>query len=190
MTDLVILNDAARSAAESKDREILVLRVGNPDDELLVSVKEALVREVGFATSIDTSALDPAFAHHPERNQHHSTLLLHRIVERPAYGIILGVTEVDLYIPILTFVFGEAETKGRGAIVSYHRLHDEFYGLAANPGLLHERLIKEAIHEVGHVLGLVHCHDYRCVMAASHAVERIDTKSESFCDVCRALIQP
>lgn len=167
---------------------IRIVRVGNPDDELLGLMKESIGKELGIAASIATPALDPAFALHPERRQHHSTLLLQRVVGC-AEPILIGVTDVDLYVPILTFVFGEAEMNGRGCIVSYHRLADDFYGLPPNRGLLRERLIKEAIHELGHVFGLVHCLDYRCVMASSHAVEKIDLKDRRFCDACRAIVE-
>ena len=158
-----------------------IVRVGSPDESLLKLVSRSL------SASVSSSLADLSFARHPERNQYHSTAILERIVRDGR--TVLGITEVDLYIPILTFVFGEAEMNGRGAIISYHRLADEFYGLPANRALLEERLIKEAVHELGHVWGLVHCHeDYRCVMAASHAVEKIDVKGREFCDHCRALV--
>jgi archaemetzincin len=94
------------------------------------------------------------------------------------------VTDVDLYIPVLTFVFGEAQLGGRCALVSLHRLHEEFYGLPPSPELLRHRLVKESVHELGHVLGLRHCPDWRCVMASTHDVERIDLKGEEYCPSC------
>ena len=97
---------------------------------------------------------------------------------------VLAVTGLDLFIPILTFVFGEARLNGRCAIVSSCRLDNKFYGLPNNPGLLQERLLKEAIHELGHTYGLFHCHDPKCVMKSSTYVEEIDSKSSRFCDKC------
>jgi archaemetzincin len=97
---------------------------------------------------------------------------------------VLGVTEHDLYIPILTFVFGEAQLEARGALVSLHRLRQEFYGLPADSQLLAQRLLKESIHELGHTLGLRHCADYQCAMSPAHAVERIDVKLAEFCAAC------
>jgi archaemetzincin len=96
----------------------------------------------------------------------------------------LGVAEVDLYIPILTFVFGEAQMGGPCALISAHRLRQEFYGLPADPDTLYQRLLKEAVHEVGHTLELTHCEDYQCAMAPSHAVEWIDLKESSLCSSC------
>jgi archaemetzincin len=100
----------------------------------------------------------------------------------------LGVTDLDLYIPVLTFVFGEAQLAGGRAVVSTLRLRQEFYGLPADPELLGERLLKEALHELGHTYGLRHCPDYTCVMSSSNGVERIDLKSAEFCPTCAQLM--
>ena len=102
----------------------------------------------------------------------------------------LGVCAVDLYIPILTFVFGEAQMGGPCAVVSAHRLRQEFYGLPPDPELFRQRVIKEAVHELGHTLNLTHCEDYRCAMAPSHAVEWIDLKESALCTPCRAATAP
>ena len=99
---------------------------------------------------------------------------------------VLGVTAVDLYIPILTFVFGEAQMGGPCAVVSYHRLRQQFYGLPDDYDVLADRLVKEAVHEVGHTFDLTHCRDYSCVMAPSHAVEWIDLKDAVLCPDCEA----
>ena len=81
--------------------------------------------------------------------------------------------------------FGEAQLDGNCAVVSMARLGDEFYGLPAREDLMRERLVKEAGHELGHTFGLRHCADWRCVMASSHAVERLDVKGAAFCPRCR-----
>lgn len=78
-------------------------------------------------------------------------------------------------------MFGEAQLEGTAAIVSSHRLDETLYGLPKNQELLEERLLKEAIHDLGHTFGLVHCHDYSCVMHSSASVEEIDIKGASFC---------
>jgi archaemetzincin len=101
---------------------------------------------------------------------------------------ILGVLGEDLFIPILTYVFGEAQLGGRVAVVSYHRLQSERYGLAPDRGLLHERLLKESLHELGHLGGLIHCSDLECVMHISTYVEDIDMKPAAFCSSCRAML--
>ena len=166
-----------------------LVTIGNPRRALLDAVRPALARE--FRTDCHHEALhiDPRAAYHSERDQYHSTELLQTLVHANGSGsIFLGITEVDLFIPILTFVFGEAQLGGSVAVISYHRLQQEFYGLPFDDRLLHERIVKEAIHEVGHVAGLTHCHDYDCVMAASHAVEWLDLKGATLCNDCRAML--
>jgi len=100
----------------------------------------------------------------------------------------LAVIDLDLFIPILTFVFGEAQLDGPMAIVSTFRLHPEFYGLPKNDSLVLQRLEKESIHELGHTFGLRHCPDYQCVMTASTDVEEIDLKGVEFCPDCQVAL--
>ncbi|MFZ0931639.1 MAG: archaemetzincin family Zn-dependent metalloprotease [Syntrophobacteraceae bacterium] len=122
------------------------------------------------------------------RNQYSSSAIIERLEQNlpTAVSKVLAVTGLDLYIPILTFVFGEARLNGRCAVVSSYRLDTKFYGLPDNPSLLQERLLKEAIHELGHTYGLYHCHNQECVMRSSTYVEEIDFKSSRFCEKCWA----
>jgi archaemetzincin len=98
---------------------------------------------------------------------------------------VLGVTDVDLFVPVLRFVFGEAQLAGVAALVSVHRLRQEFYGELPDADLAAERLLKEALHELGHTFGLKHCGDWDCVMSASHSIERVDVRSAWYCPNCR-----
>lgn len=164
---------------------IRLLAVGDVERRLMDAVRDSLAREFGIRCSVDTTIIDPSFAYYPQRNQYHSTQLVEKLQQLNSDQRLLGVTSVDLFIPILTFVFGEAQLGGQCAVVSYHRLDQSFYGLPADTSLLLDRLVKEAVHEVGHTFGLTHCEDYECVMAASHSVEWLDVKGESLCPVCR-----
>jgi len=151
---------------------------------------KAISAEFHVRCEVVPTALDPAPSFHSGRQQYHSTDLLARMQKHltSSYWRVLGVTPLDLYIPILTFVFGEAQLEGGCALVSTYRLRQEFYGLPADPDLLLQRLVKEAVHELGHTLGLTHCEDYECVMAPSHAVEWIDLKSNHACRECNQAI--
>ncbi len=163
-----------------------LLPVGEIDVRELEALGPAVARQFHVAWDILQPGLDPQFAYHAERRQYHSTELLaamHRFLGPQSWRL-LGVTSHDLYIPILTFVFGEAQMKGPAALVSTHRLRQEFYGLPEDPDLERQRLVKEAVHELGHTLDLRHCEDYRCAMAASHAVEWIDLKDDGMCASC------
>lgn len=136
--------------------------------------------------------VDPQFAFDTFRNQYNSTNILAELLKRFSHhpGKVIGVTRHDLFVPVLTYVFGEAQLDGQAAIVSAHRLHESFYGMTPVPDLEHQRLLKEVIHELGHTFGLFHCHTMDCVMRSSTAVEEIDVKSERMCDECRMKIEP
>jgi len=98
----------------------------------------------------------------------------------------IAVVGVDLFIPVLTFVFGEAQLNGIAAVVSYLRLENPFYGMPRNESLTWKRLQKEIIHELGHTFGLYHCHQFECVMRSSTYVEEIDIKRQDLCVECKA----
>jgi archaemetzincin len=166
-------------------KPIRLLAFGEVERHLLDVARGALTREFRTRCDIDTRPLDPSAAFHSERNQYHSTHLVEQLVRHGNNERILGIAAFDLFIPILTFVFGEAQLGGSCAVVSYHRLHQSFYGLPPDEDLLQERLAKEAIHEMGHTFGLTHCEDYECVMAASHSVEWLDVKGSALCWDCR-----
>jgi len=169
-------------------KRLQLLPVGKVDAPLLEWLGQALCEKFHVQTEILSPVLDPAFALHAERLQYHSSEILanmQRYVDGSTWRL-LAITQLDLYIPILTFVFGEAQLGGASAIVSYHRLRQEFYGLPKDLDLLANRLLVEAVHELGHTLKLTHCHDYQCAMAPSHAVEWIDIKDSGFCDDCLA----
>lgn len=129
----------------------------------------------------------PEHAYNPARKQHHSSIVLEKMMEdAPPDARLLGVADVDLYVPGLNFVFGEA--CGNAAIISVFRLREEFYGRKENPQLFIDRIVKEAVHELGHISGLRHCPDVRCVMHFSNCLEDTDMKSAAFCHRCAGLL--
>ena len=128
----------------------------------------------------------PEGAYDAKRQQYQSVeimKLLARSAPRDASRV-LGVTDVDLAIPMLSFLFGQAQFDGPVAIVSLCRLHQEFYGLPAQEKLLRERTVKETLHELGHTFGLVHCSDPNCAMSLATHIELVDSKSEKYCARC------
>jgi archaemetzincin len=171
-------------------KSLQLLPIGTPNLQLLEWLAQALYEKFRVPAEVLRFPLDASFAVHAERQQYHSSEIIasmQRHVNHSTWRL-LGVTQLDLYIPILTFVFGEAQLGGSSAIVSYHRLQQEFYGLPQDMDLLANRLLVESVHELGHTLRLTHCHDYRCAMAASHAVEWIDIKDSGFCEDCLARV--
>jgi len=156
---------------------------------------DALIAGIGdvFPNPIRTlkAPIDLAPCFVPNRQQHHATLVLAALLrQRPdATSKILGVVPVDLFIPVLTFVFGQAQLDGPGAVMSTYRLRTEFYGMPGDEGLLVERAIKECVHELGHTFGLVHCEYYDCVMHTSSTVDEVDIKGAAFCGHCASELE-
>ena len=156
-------------------------------DALLSGVADAFPNPITpVAVPLD---LAPCFE--PSRDQHHATLVLAALLRHRTdpESKILGLVGVDLFVPVLTFVFGQAQLDGPGAVVSTHRLRSEFYGLPADEGLLVERAIKECVHELGHAFGLRHCDAYACVMHSSSTVDDVDVKGADFCARCGSVLR-
>jgi archaemetzincin len=168
-----------------------LLRIGATDISLLEWLCESIPKILPVNCEILPFDLDPALAYHPERQQFHSSELLQRMQQlvRPKDWRFIGIADVDLYIPILKYVFGEAQIGGPCSVVSTFRLRQEFYGLQSDNHVLRQRLLKECVHELGHTLELRHCQEYDCVMASSHAVEWIDLRRSEFCRHCNAQVQ-
>ena len=170
---------------------ISLVPVGKVARSQMEILAEGLAPALQASCTVCADRLDIDFAYDPLRGQYHSTAILKRLRNMPVTesSRLLGVAEVDLFVPIFTFVFGEAQlgpAHGSAAVVSLYRLRQEFYGLPADVPLQTDRLLKESLHEIGHTLGLRHCRDYRCVMSSSPAVENIDLKSAQFCPACAA----
>lgn len=126
-----------------------------------------------------------------DRKQYFSTQIIAEAIKlTDRYnGKILLLTDVDIFVPALTFIFGEAQLNGKHAILSVCRLHEEFYSGISNENLLLERTIKEALHELGHCYGLRHCIDWDCVMHSSPGIEEVDIKGSTFCKNCITKIE-
>lgn len=171
--------------------KIELLPLGSDAAQLTAGLKSGLERRLRAKCVLAPSTPEPAYAFDAVRQQYHSSEILRTLASEPrSYDRVLAVCTGDLFIAILTFVFGEAELGGRCAVVSTRRLQQEFYGLPPDPKLTAERLLKEAVHELGHTLHLTHCEHYECAMAPSHGVEWIDLKTDLFCEICiRRMVQ-
>ena len=113
---------------------------------------------------------------------------LERLAAAPARRMVVGVTGRDLAIPVFTFVFGLARVGGHAAVVSLARLRPEYYGRPADPALTMRRAVGEVLHELGHVAGLAHCMDHRCLMHFSTSVEAVDLRGLAYCGDCAASV--
>jgi len=131
----------------------------------------------------------PSHAYDPARNQYISEAVLEeaaRLKLSTRVDAVLIVANIDAYSPGLNFVFGQAVMGAGVAVVYTRRLRPEFYGLGPDPALYRQRLLKEALHELGHAFGLGHCTSSVCVMRFSNTIVEVDAKSTRYCRKCAA----
>jgi archaemetzincin len=144
-----------------------------------------------FGLPIEQSHLLEAvsFAFDPNRRQYHSTPILDRLARlAPQHAVkVLGIVDVDLFIPILTHVYGEAQLGGKASIVSTFRLNEGRLALSMQEKF-RQRLFKEAIHELGHTFNLRHCPDHTCIMHYCRSEADVDRKSDQLCRYCRIML--
>jgi archaemetzincin len=159
--------------------------VASADEALLQRLHAETERVFDVSARVWHGHERPVHSFDARRQQHSSTHILKWLLEtRPRHGAkIVGITDVDLFIPILTFVYGEAQLGGTAAVVSTARLapDDGFFG---DRELLRARAVKETIHELGHTFGLVHCAQPECVMSRSVNIAQVDAKNGGLCRDC------
>jgi archaemetzincin len=165
---------------------VLLTPIAFVDDQALIQLAKPIKQQFQYDLRIVDIHLELDDCYNAERTQYSANDVLEKLIgaHPDNDSKIVGVTDLDLYIPVLTFIFGQAYLNGRAAIVSAHRLRNEYYGLDPNTDLFWKRLEKLIIHELGHSFGLIHCSNLDCVMISSTYVEEIDQKSINLCDDC------
>ena len=167
-------------------QDIVLIPIGTMKYDVAGFLSLSLPEIIHAQCHVLEEVIDLAPYYSRDRKQYHSTEILRRLLPFTESNMhhVLGIMDKDIYIPILTFVFGEAQLEGRCALMSGHRLHQEFYGLPDDETLYLNRCEKEAVHELGHTLGLKHCQNFECVMRYANSVEDIDMKRNVFCPKC------
>ncbi|KAF0238347.1 MAG: peptidase [Prolixibacteraceae bacterium] len=170
-----------------KPESIVIISFGYFEDKFQFNFCAEVEQEFGTPVFPREGHLDLSEFFDPARKQYDANKLLKEIDARFATDNqkTLAVCNVDLFIPILTFIFGQAFLNGRCGIASSYRLRNERYGLKPDDKILSDRLRKEIIHELGHTFGLYHCTNPICVMRSSTYAEDIDQKGWRFCAKCR-----
>jgi archaemetzincin len=178
-----------RGNTQAKNRVKITLKLlGNIADEITEKLKGSVGVIFHCPVEIEVNFSDLAQAYDPERKQYFSSKLLASLGKPKGEERIVGIADVDLYVPRLNFVFGEADIVSGTAIVSLYRLRQEYYGLAPDEALFLERATKEIVHELGHTFGLKHCSNNKCVMHFSNSLADTDLKEAYFCPECRPKI--
>lgn len=172
-------------------KAIYLVPLGSIDDDVMETLAMCLWHVYGFEVKRSPALPEPAYAYDNKTAQYGSTAILKELLRNvPKDAVrVLGITTHDLFIPMLSFVFGHAQVNGPAAVISLARLHQSFYRLPENRDLFVHRVMKEAVHELGHTFGLVHCSDQRCAMSLSNAIQQVDRKTEELCADCAVLFQ-
>jgi archaemetzincin len=168
-------------------QKITLITFGHFEEGLPDKIAGAVKQEFLLPVNIREGRLDLSEFYDPGRRQYNGTKLLKTVDSMYAtdFSKTIGLFSVDLYIPILTYIFGQAYLNGRSGIASLYRLSNERYGMDLDEKIILERFRKEVIHELGHTFGLIHCHVPTCVMRSSTYVEDIDQKSMNICPRCK-----
>ncbi len=174
----------------AKEYNIVISPIEGGDAVLFKLIRKTIERIFGYPTRILPILDDVKFSLDPAREQYYSTMILEKLENASPADVlkIVAITHVDLFIPILTYVFGEAQLGGRACIVSTHRLKDGVSSIAQSD-TYYLRVVKEAIHELGHTFGLRHCPDHSCIMHYCRAIADVDRKSDQFCRYCTVMLE-
>ena len=168
-------------------QKITLISFGYFENYLLDKIADEVSHEFRTRVKVKEGYLDLSDFHDFARRQYNGNDLLKKVDDEFSSDSLktLGIFSIDLFIPILTYIFGQAYLNGRTGVASLYRFSNERYGMKKDDEILFDRLEKEIIHELGHMYGLIHCHVPSCVMRSSTYVEDIDQKSSHLCSPCR-----
>ena len=172
------------------EHSILISPIGELDTKLIQEIAGEIKRVFGFSTAIESILQDRSFALDQNRNQYHSTMILKQLAANtpPTAVRLIAIAQVDLFIPILTHVYGEAQLGGTACLVSTYRLNEGRSGMNISPKYI-DRIVKEAIHEMGHTFNLRHCPDDICIMHYCRNEQDVDRKSDQLCRYCKIMLE-
>lgn len=170
---------------------ITLVPIGKFDAVVIERIRPALEEIYRRPTAVSPPLPVPKYAYNPTRAQYHSAAILKRVEQmyRSSWDSAIGFTGVDLFVPEVPFIFGEADRSTRSAVISTARLGAEVGPVESRRELLGKRLVSEAIHQVGLIRGLAHCPNNRCVMFYSATTQEIDKRGTTMCANCRKRLQ-
>ena len=167
--------------------KIYIIPVGEVEKETLLKLSWVLREKFEAVFEMGEPLPLSKDAYRAERGQYFATPILEELKQNIPKDAekVLGVLDVDIFVPALNFIFGQADLRGKVALISLTRLREEFYGNSENEKLFFDRIVKEAVHELGHTFGLKHCDNPKCVMHFSNSLLDTDIKETDFCEECR-----
>ncbi|MCA9549452.1 MAG: archaemetzincin family Zn-dependent metalloprotease [Myxococcales bacterium] len=166
---------------------VMIIPVGKIEDSILERIRPHLEEVYRRPTTLHKPLPVPKYAYNPTRGQYHSAAILKRVeaLYDDAWDCAIGITDVDLFVPEVPFIFGEADRSTRSAIISLTRLRPEAGPTDNRSEHLLKRLISESIHQLGLIRGLAHCPNNRCVMFYAATNQEIDKRGATMCANCR-----
>lgn len=175
----------------SKKKSVGVIPVGDVPENTLQVIAEYITGRFKLTTQILPPLEQPEYAFDERRLQYNAGIII-EAMEAMQFGNhdkVIGVLNKDLFIPIFTHVFGEARQGGKCGLVSLFRLMKNPDGSTPTKSLLDKRAVKVALHELGHLLDLLHCEHKKCLMHFSGGVDEVDNMSLELCEYCTIYLQ-
>jgi archaemetzincin len=168
------------------DTDLRIVPINAIDTAFLQRLGLCLEERFLYRTSVERALVVPRSAVNSARGQMFVSTLTTKVLRQypDDAGLLLAITDFDLYKTSHRFIFGDADEQRRTAIVSLHRLRSDFYGEDPDENVLFQRTLKECVHELGHAVGLKHCYNARCAMYYSNSIFETDNKMSHFCEVC------
>ncbi|MBI5572672.1 MAG: archaemetzincin family Zn-dependent metalloprotease [Desulfomonile tiedjei] len=169
---------------------ISVVPLGKVGPDVIRVVSDSLQGILRVPVDVEEETIIPQDAFMEGRNQYNAMTVIKFLAnDRPHKSLkVLGVTQKDLCNPILTYVFGEAYMGGSAAVMSCHRLYTDQTGEPVSREQFLDRVVKVALHEIGHTFNIAHCHTDRCVMRASNSLMDLDSKLNYLCPYCELFL--
>ena len=170
---------------------INICPIGAVREDILFQIARSINIRSRILCNIISDIEAPDYAYNITRRQYNAKMILQNLIKccPPNTLKFVGITDVDLYIPILKFVYGLTQIQGKCCIISTHRLLPQFYGYPNDQDLFMSRLEKTVLHELGHSFGLTHCRNRSCVMYSSTRIDDTDFKNPYFCPTCLELLK-
>lgn len=166
---------------------LLLVTVGDPPPLMVKDLEEPVLKQLGVSVAYSKTALpSPVYAFNKDRGQYHCNAIMRRLVPllEPGQHCVLGLSDVDLFVPDSPFVYGEADRESKSAVLSIARLRS-----GADDETLRRRLQVEGLHQAGHLVGLSYCEDARCAMFLAQSPQDVDRKQMALCTLCRNELQ-
>ncbi len=162
-------------------KEMQLVAVGGITPAMLKDIEEPISTLLSVAVFAGKAALPkPQYAFNKDRNQFHSNAIMRRLltVKEPGTAMVLGVADVDLFVPDSQFVYGDADRESHSGVLSTFRLKNESDSIK-------RRLQTEAVHQAGHLIGLSYCEEVRCLMFFATSLADCDRRNLALCNNCR-----